>query len=103
MKKSKYDLALASIDARLGALRDIANFIENRGHGDKNSKAQADADGLIRIRPCDTMSSALNQIRDLQYARNLLTSAADDGRATGEAKPKRQRKPKAAKAQEPTL
>ena len=78
-KQSKFALALKNIDARLGALRDIANYIGTHG---------GDAE-----RAADT------EITSPQTARNLLTSAVD-GPTNGSAKPKRTRKAKAAKEPE---
>ena len=69
-KQSKYDQALAHIDARLGALRDIANYLDEHRE--------------------DASATANRDIEALQYARNLLTSAVD-GPTNGSAKPKRQR------------
>ncbi len=84
-KKSKFENAIASLDAKLGTLRDIATFLDAHP---QNPLATVEAD-----------------IEKLQYARNLLTGASSE---PTEAKPKRTRKKRGmplatAKTEEPTL
>lgn len=73
-KQSRYDLALANIDARLGALRDIANFLSEHK---------------------DAALVAERSIAELQTARNLLTSAGESATAKPNGKPRTRKARKA--------